>query len=421
MSWDQFAQSTILSRRVDDDFARIWGYVRAHPERVILGLGVLLRVGVYLSDRTYFMDESALSSNLAGKPIRDFSDGLSGDQLAPIGFLIAERAIMAVLGDSRYVARFLPLCCGLAALYLFSRLAQRLLSRQAALVALVLFAVSDDLTHYSSELKPYSVDLAVALVFNLMAIEALDKPITFRRGAMLAIAVIAAPWLSFASAFIVAGCGLILILANLRARRLRDAAILVAIGVGWLVSFVVSYRASAALLNPYTTMYVFWYFAFLPVWPLFPVDTGRLAKTAGILLEIFVNPLNLVASLWPRVGVALPILLFFQGGIALARRSWAVLGMLVLPIVLATIASAMQRYPLHGRLILELVPAFFLLIAEGTEWWRSRDNERTRLRYVMVLILLFTYPCFTALQQAAGRYIRDFNAHGDIHKNLFIE
>ena len=95
--------------------------------------------------------------------------------------------------------------------------------------------------------------------------------------------------------------------------------------------------------------------------------------------------------------------------------------MLVLPIVLAMIASAMQRYPLHGRLILELVPAFFLLIAEGTEWWRSRDNERTRLRYVMVLILLFTYPCFTALQQAAGRYIRDFNAHGDIHKNLFIE
>ena len=49
-------------------------------------------------------------------------------------------------------------------------------------MALVLFAVSDDLIYYSSELKPYSVDLAVGLVFNLMAIEALGKPITFRRG-----------------------------------------------------------------------------------------------------------------------------------------------------------------------------------------------------------------------------------------------
>ena len=421
MSWDRFAQSTVLSRRVDDDFARICAYVRAHPERVILGLGVLLRVGVYLSDRTYFMDESSLSANLAGKPILDFSDGLSGDQLAPIGFLIAERAIMAVLGYSRYVARFLPLCFGLLALYLFSRLAQRLLSRSAALVALVLFAVSDDLTHYSSELKPYSVDLAVALALTLMAINALDKPITFRRVAMLAIAVIAAPWLSFASAFVVAGCGLILILSSLRARRLRDAAIFLAIGIGWLVSFVLSYGASAALLSPYTTMYVFWYFAFLPVWPLLPFDAHRLALTTGILLEIFVNPLNLVAPLWPRVGVALPIVLLFQGGFSLVRRSWSAWGMLVVPIALATIASAMHRYPLHGRLILELVPAFFLLIAEGTERWRSRNNETTRLRYVLVLILLLTYPCFASLQQAAGMYIRDFNSHGDIHKNLFIE
>jgi hypothetical protein len=214
---------------------------------------------------------------------------------------------------------------------------------------------------------------------------------------------------------------LILILSSLRARRLRDAAIVFAIGIGWLVSFVVSYWASAALLSPYTTMYVFWYFAFLPVWPLIPLDAHRLASSTGILVEIFVNPLNLVAPLWPRVGVALPIVLLFQGGIALKRRSWRAWGMLVLPIALATIASAMHRYPLHGRLILELVPAFFLLIAEGTEWWRSRNNETTRLRYVLVLILLLTYPCFASLKQAAGMYIRDFNAHGDIHKNLFIE
>ena len=43
------------------------------------------------------------------------------------------------------------------------------------------------------------------------------------------------------------------------------------------------------------------------------------------------------------------------------------MAILVLPIVLAMVASAMKRYPLHGRLILELVPAFFLLIAQGTE------------------------------------------------------
>jgi hypothetical protein len=421
MSWDRFKQSTILSRPVDHDFARIWAFVRAYPDRVVLGLGVLLRVGVYLSNRAYFMDEASLSANLAGKPILEFSDGLSSDQLAPMGFLIAERAIMALLGSSRYVARFLPLCFGLIALCLFRRLAQRLLSRQAALIALVLFTFSDDLTHYSSELKPYSMDLAVTLALTLMAIEALKAPITLRTAAVLAVSVIAAPWMSFSSAFVVTGCGLTLILFGVRTGRLRDAAVLLAIGIGWLVSFVVSYWASSALLSPYTTMYVFWHFAFLPVWPLFPVNTGRLASAAGILLEIFVNPLNLVAPLWPRLGVAFPIVLFLMGGISLWRRAWPAWGILVLPIGLATIASAMHRYPLHGRLILELVPAFFLLIAEGTDWWRGRDSAMTRLRYVLILILLLTYPCFTSIQQAVGMYFRDFNAHGDIHKNLFIQ
>jgi hypothetical protein len=91
-----------------------------------------------------------------------------------------------------------------------------------------------------------------------------------------------------------------------------------------------------------------------------------------------------------------------------------------LPIGLAMIASAMHRYPLHGRLILELVPAFYLLIAEGTDWWRSPDNEGTRLRYVLVLILLLTYPCFTTFDIAVGKYVRDFNRHGDLRKNLFM-
>ena len=65
--------------------------------------------------------------NLAGKPILDFSEPLTGDQLAPLGFLIAERALMSILGVSRYAARLFPLVCGLISLFLFARLARRIL------------------------------------------------------------------------------------------------------------------------------------------------------------------------------------------------------------------------------------------------------------------------------------------------------
>ena len=213
----------------------------------------------------------------------------------------------------------------------------------------------------------------------------------------------------------IAGCGATLILTALISARPRDTAVWSAVGLAWLASFVLSYRTSTAPLSPYTTMYLFWDFAFLPVWPL-PIDRARLDATLGILLEIFVTPLNLVAPFWPWLGVIIPVGLLLLGVWSLARRSsreWAVL---VLPIALAILASALRRYPLHGRLILELVPAFFVLIAEGAEILRSCEKGRTRPGFVVVMILLFAYPCFAALTNAASVRERDFNRHGDIRR-----
>ena len=68
-----------------------------------------------------------------------------------------------------------------------------------------------------------------------------------------------------------------------------------------------------------------------PAWP----------RPRGSLLEIFVNPLNLVGPLWPRVGVILPIVLAVSGR---QCRSGGARGpvwtILVLPIALAMVASA---------------------------------------------------------------------------------
>ena len=86
-----------------------------------------------------------------------------------------------------------------------------MLPRRAAVLALVLFAFSDDLIYYSSELKPYSVDLAVGLALSLAVIDALSRPIRWPHLAALAVGAAAAPWCSFPSVFIVAGGGTTLI------------------------------------------------------------------------------------------------------------------------------------------------------------------------------------------------------------------
>jgi hypothetical protein len=419
MSGASILKSWIFERRLNDDFARIWGVLKNHPEAVVLALGALLRVLVYGDGRTFWMDEWSLWGNLAGKRAFDFSETLSGDQLAPFAFMIAERALMSLLGVSRYVARLLPLVSGLLALAMFGRLARAILPRRAALIALALFAFSDDLIYYSSELKPYSTDLAIGLAISLTALDAVGKPASVARVAALAILAVVSPWCSFASTFVVAGCGGALIVASLMSGRPRGAALWSVIGIGWLASLLVSYRASSALLSPYTTMYLFWDFAFLPLWPL-PISTARLAATLGILLEVFVTPLNLVAPLWPWAGVILPVAVLTLGVGSLARRSWPAWAIMVLPIALAMVASAMKRYPFHGRLILELVPAFFILIAAGTDTLLDSRSGRTRLGSTLILILLFAYPILVAVKNSASVPYRVFNRHGDLRTNLFM-
>jgi hypothetical protein len=402
----------IFSREIDVSF--LWRSVRNHPAGFLLGLGVLLRVGVYLWDRHYWMDEGTLLGNLEGVAIFDFSDVLRGDQLAPFGFLIVERCLISALGDSGYVTRIVPLLCGLGSLWMFKALAGRWLSSSSALVALTLFALSDDLVYYASELKPYSSDVAVCLAVLLASSQLLHQPLAGRRLGTITLLAGAAPWVSFPSSIVIAGCGTALFVDRVGRGAWSDLGRLVALALCWLASFTLAYRAAHSLLHAATTMYVFWNFAFPPI-P--PGDLAALRATGGIVLEFFVNPLNLVAPLAPALAVVIPVLLFVLGSATLARRDRIVFLVCVMPIVLALIAAALKRYPFHGRLLLGLTPCFYLLIAEGTGWVRDRLPRRL---YLAILVLLLIYPCSSALYEASGRRERDFNAHGDLHRNLFM-
>jgi hypothetical protein len=339
--------------------------------------------------------------------------------MAPVGFLIIERAMASLVGTRNLVLRFPPLAAGVAALFLFGRLASALLPRRAALVALVLFAFSDDLVYYASEFKPYSLDLAFGVAITLGAAGAIGRRPSTRAVVWLTVLVAAAPWFSFASAFVIAGCGLVLVLDALRSARPGIAMLWALVGLIWLANFSVCYQASQTLLAQAGTMWRFWDFAFLPLtWP--PTRDGLL-KSAGLLLEVFVNPLNLIAPGRSQFGVVLPLTLLIIGGASWARRSGTSFLLLVAPIALALIASVWRRYPFHGRLLLELVPALFLLIAAGTESIARRFPARSGIVYWTFLLALLTFPCWDACNNNLTRRIRDFNMHGDLHRNVFID
>jgi hypothetical protein len=359
-----------------------------------------------------------LRGNVVDVPILDFSEPLKSDQLAPFGFLIVERILTHFVSSRNYVLRALPLAAGIGALCLVYRLAPRLLPRRSALVALTLFALSDDLIYYSSEFKPYSLDLFFGVATTMAAASALGRTPPLRAVLWIAHLALWAPWFSFASVFVIAGCGLVLILDSLLAGRLRLTLLWVGIGLGWLANFLVSYHASRAMLSPATTMYRFWDFAF---WPEGASSRDGLSWATGHLLELFVNPLNLLCPGTSRPGVVLPLILLLVGALSMARRSGPNFLLLVTPIILAVAATVLRYFPFHGRLILELVPALFLLIGEGTGWIAARFPSRSGIAFKTVCIALLTYPSWDACYHCTGRRDRDFNIHGDLHRNVFID
>lgn len=420
MRWPQPSDVAALwSREFHPDLRSVVRLARQRPEAVLLGLGVAMRVVTYLWNRAMWLDEASLKYNVVDVPVLRFSEPLSGDQLAPMGFLIVERALATLVGSRNYVLRSVPMVAGIVALFLFDRLAARVLPRRAAIVALALFAFSDDLIYYASEFKPYSLDLAFGLAITLLSVSCLGRAPSSRRITWMAILLAVSPWFSFASLFIVAGCGMVLVADALLAGRHRNAMLWLMMGLGWLAIFSVAYEASHALLSPYTTMYRFWDFAFLPVG--FPPSRDGLIRSAGLILEVFANPLNLLTPGGSRIGVVLPLSLLVVGSLSLARRSGRIFLLLVGPIGLAMAAAVTRRYPFHGRLLLELVPALFLLIAEGTEWFARRFPSRGDLAYRTLLIALLAYPCWDAFYQCTGRRERPFNRHGDLHSNVFID
>ena len=88
---------------------------------------------------------------------------------------------------------------------------------------------------------------------------------------------------------------------------------------------------------------------------------------------------------------------------------------LTAPIVLAMIASALHRFPFHGRLLLFLVPSFLLLLAEGADAV-GRRLGRTALAVVVVLLLISS--TLQSLDQIDRPRLRTFDSHGDQRNDL---
>jgi len=349
-----------LSRRLLGGRARRWLLL-------VLSAGLAWRILRYALVFPMWGDEAFVAVNVL---LRDFAGMLAPlehDMVAPVGFLWAEVAARMALGSGEAALRLVPFLAGLAAFVLFARLARERLSAAAALVSTAILAASYYPVRHAAEVKPYALDLLVAVPIVAIALRILEDGATFRRWLALTLVSAAAVWFSWTAIFVAGGVWLALVPL---ARTSGGGAPASRSWIPWLVG-------GALVLGSFVRVYLL--VGSGQQWSESTTETsGQWSDHFPPLSKPWLLPLWLVQELtgpmlaYPNggrlYGAAGTLLFVVLGVVSLARRGRGRTAALLLsPLVPMFVAAALRKYPFGGsaRTTLHLAVPVCLLAGEG--------------------------------------------------------
>jgi hypothetical protein len=297
-------------------------------------------------------------------------------------------------GPSEWALRLVPFLGSVAGLVGFAWLCRRMLPGGAAVLGVGLFAVAPYLISYAAECKQYATDAAIGVGLFAAAHGLLYGERGARRWAVLAAAGAGAVWFSHPAAFVLGGIGTALIADAVVTRDRRRALAAAAAAGCWLLSFGACYLTTLKQLGNNQYLLGYWTGHFLP---LPPKSAGDLGWLADHFFALFTYPGGLGGAEMKVGGVA--AVLFLVGVVAFWRDRRPVAVAVVLPGLLALIASGLHKYPFSGRLLLFLVPLVLLGVARGAWAVATALRPTQPLAAAAVLGLLVLAPAAETCQQ----------------------
>jgi len=356
----------------------------------VLAIGLLLRVTQYWACRSLWLDEASLALNFFDGGFQKMMSPFDNHQAAPVGFNLLSAGMVRLAGLSEWSLRFLPLVAGIAAVFVFWRLSRRWLRGGALVFTNYAFAISSSLVYYSNEFKPYILDVLLGLVLLSSVLAWWEDGKPRARLVWLAVTGVVAVWFSFPIVFVMAGVGGAVLLACLRERTMPSLPGFVAVVAAWLVAFGCQYVFFAQHVAAMDDLTNYWREegAFMP-FPPWERSHGGITWFTGSFFDYF----HAVAGLHHSRNI---LQFIFLCGVAelVRRRALLRLGALLGPIGFALVASAMERYPFQGRLVLFTVPFALLICGAGMEALLER-LRRPVLCCALVGIALFSPSAYS--------------------------
>lgn len=382
-----------LSQRVSIIYSSnwlLWG---------LLGFGIVLRLVNYLANRALWVDEAALASSIVSRSYLGLLQPLDYHQVTPVGFLVVASFFVQVFGNSEYALRLFPLLAGISSLLLFLYVAKRILSPKAVPIAMLLFVTGQYLIYYSSEVKPYSCDVAVALLLFSTTFYVMSNSLSAFRLVLFGLLGAGAVWFSYPAVFVLAGVGICLTILYLSRRDWAKFGCLSVVFSLWAFSFLLCY---IYIIRNYTVrpaLIDFWKDTLMP---LPPWSWSEIKWFPETFRQIFINPGGF------RAKVSLIIMIsFVVGCVSVFKSKKEKLCILLSPILFNLLASVLRAYPFGARVILYIVPTLLIGVAEGVEQIRKRLWISTPAIGVVVVALVISYPTLTACKLLFKPFARE--------------
>ena len=379
-----------------------------------------MRLYQYLWNKSIWHDEASfvlgLKNHSFANLLAPVPEGSPGGGYA---FMFLEKVMLELFGYNELALRFFPFLASIVSLVLFYFFLKQYGNRLVTSIAIAYFALSDNLIYYAAEVRSYSIDLLIGLIFLNFSFTYLKKELTRANALKLCVVGIIFMWLSHTTIFIIAGVGVVFGVDSLLKKDHKRARALLLLGLSWIAGFVLFYVFSLQLWKSgqleafQKTPMQFIPFpptsindmlqCFIQFFRLFGYMIGlRLSMLGEHIDELtkLTRPdlmkfsyTNLHIILYIALNIIGVAILFVVGKIKTWQQNRKYYFILILPILLVMIASGLDSFPWRGRFLLFMFPLLIILMAEGVAVIKPKVSKYT---WLLILFLLFFHPTVSA-------------------------
>lgn len=357
--------------------------------KILLAIGVFLRVYPYLYNRSLWYDEAMLVYSILDQPYSALMSALPYNQAAPIGYMVTQKLLVTLFGDSEYSLRLITLLAGIAIVFLFYSLVKSFFKKRYQVWALTLFVFCQPAIYYSSEVKPYGIDLFFTLLLSVLFIQVNKKKSGWVN---LLIAGAVSIYFSFPAIFILAGGGICLFVKWIKNKDWKNLKKIISIGIFWVILFAINFYffIKPGLQNDTLTS--------MHITHSFPLAFWKI-ESLRWYLDFYFSQFRNPGGIFIHILAGIIAILGLYSALKSTSFKWL---LLLTPFTLTLLVSSAGSYSTIPRLMLFSIPLLLCLVIEGLRNLaifvrRFFSFRYRRLIIPIVFLILLLQPFLNAI------------------------